>query len=66
METKLRLRKMAENPATKEEVEVEIPAVAYAADIEYDLLLAYEWLARSDLLLYARANSLLIPGEPVR
>ena len=66
LEVEMQMRVFAEEPATGEKVEVEMPVVAYAAEIEYDLLLAYDWLVRSDLLMYARLNSLLIPGEPVK
>ena len=60
------LRAKAEDPTSGEVVEVEVPVEAFVADIEYDLLLGYDWLARSDLLLYAKANALLVPGRPVR
>ena len=46
--------------------EMVIPVTAYGADIEYDLLLAYDWLRKSNMLLYAGTNALLIPGDPVR
>ena len=65
-EVEMILQARAENPVNMEKALVEVPVKAFEAAIDYDLILAYEWLAKYDLLLYAKANALIVLGKPAR
>ena len=65
-EVMITLQFRAENPTSRQDEVVEMQGVRlYGASIEYELLLAYDWLASSGLLLYATANASLKLGRPL-